>query len=116
VLMRLADNETFDIVGEIAIEGLGNLGDQQAVPVLQKIANDAARDKSQRDLAAKALKKLGAPAEGRTVLVTPPTPPTPPPVDITPPPPPVDTAKPPPPPPTPPPPSDAGSMLLGTKP
>ena len=35
VLMRLAETETFDIIGDIAIEGLGNLGDQQAVPVLQ---------------------------------------------------------------------------------
>jgi hypothetical protein len=61
VLIKLADTETFDIIGEIAIEGLGNLGDQAAVPVLQKIANDAAREKPQRDLAKKALGKLGAP-------------------------------------------------------
>ncbi|MBA2542740.1 MAG: HEAT repeat domain-containing protein, partial [Deltaproteobacteria bacterium] len=60
VLIKLADTETFDIIGEIAIEGLGNLGDQVAVPVLQKIANDAAREKPQRDLAKKALGKLGA--------------------------------------------------------
>ncbi len=113
VLMRLADGETFDIVGEIAIEGLGTMGDPQAVPVLQKIAADVARDKNQRDLAAKALKRLGAPLEAKPgpVVVTPPTPPTPPPTPVDPPPTPVDT-RPPTPPPTPPP---DNSMLLGTK-
>ncbi|HSK00639.1 MAG TPA: HEAT repeat domain-containing protein [Kofleriaceae bacterium] len=65
-LMKLAEAETFDIIGEIAIEGLGNLGDPAAVPVLQKIANDPARDKAQRDLAVKALGKLGASATGGT--------------------------------------------------
>jgi hypothetical protein len=62
ILIKLADTETFDIIGEIAIEGLGNMGDQSAVPVLQKIANDPARDKAQRDLATKSLKKLGTAA------------------------------------------------------
>jgi HEAT repeat protein len=59
VLLKLAEAETFDIIGEIAIEGLGNLGDGAAAPVLQKIAADPSRDKSQRDLARKALAKLG---------------------------------------------------------
>jgi hypothetical protein len=62
VLIKLAESETFDIVGEIAIEGLGNLGDAAAVPTLQKIAADPARDKSQRELAKKALAKLGTAA------------------------------------------------------
>ncbi len=67
VLIKLAESETFDIIGEIAIEGLGNLGDTSAVPALQRIANDAARDKAQRDLAVKALAKLGAtPTSGDT--------------------------------------------------
>ena len=65
-LIKLAESETFDIIGEIAIEGLGSLGDTTAVPVLQKIANDAARDKTQRDLAVKALAKLGAGTTGGT--------------------------------------------------
>jgi len=60
VLIKLADSETFDIIGEIAIEGLGNLGDPGAAPTLQKIIADPARDKSQRELARKALAKLGA--------------------------------------------------------
>jgi hypothetical protein len=60
VLIKLAETETFDIIGEIAIEGLGNLGDPAAAPALQKIIADPSRDKSQRDLARKALAKLGA--------------------------------------------------------
>ncbi len=62
-LVKLAESETFDIIGEYAIEGLGKLGDPSAVPTLQKIANDVSRDKGQRDLAKKALAKLGATAD-----------------------------------------------------
>ena len=61
-LIKLADSETFDIIGETAIEGLGNLGDPSAVPTLQKIVADPARDPHQKDLAKKALAKLGASA------------------------------------------------------
>ena len=67
-LIKIVETETFDIIGEIAIEGLGNFGDQSAVPALQKAANDSARDKATRDLAKKALAKLGANA---TVTMTP---------------------------------------------
>jgi hypothetical protein len=63
VLAKLADTETFDIIGEIAIEGLGTLGDPGAIPILQKIVGDPSRDKGQRDLARKSLDKLGASAE-----------------------------------------------------
>jgi hypothetical protein len=62
-LIKLADSETFDIIGEIAIEGLGTLGDSSAVATLQKIVGDTARDKGQRDLARKSLAKLGASAD-----------------------------------------------------
>jgi len=62
VLIRLAETETFDIIGEIAIEGLGNLGDPAAVPVLQRIVGDPSRDKAQKELARKALARLGADA------------------------------------------------------
>jgi hypothetical protein len=65
-LIKLAEAETFDIIGEIAIEGLGDLGDTSAVPVLQRIANDGSRDKTQHDLAVKALGKLGAGTTGGT--------------------------------------------------
>src|SRR5688572_17436594 len=64
VLINLADTETFDIIGDIAIEGLGALKDPSAVPVLQRIVGDASRDKSSRDLARKSLAKLGAPETG----------------------------------------------------
>jgi hypothetical protein len=60
VLIDLAETETFDIIGDIAIEGLGTLKDRAAVPVLQRIVGDASRDKSSRDLARKSLGKLGA--------------------------------------------------------
>ncbi|MDB4964077.1 MAG: hypothetical protein JWP01_4076 [Myxococcales bacterium] len=63
-LIKLAETETFDIIGEIAIEGLGNLGDPSAAPVLRKISTDNTRDKQARDLAKKALAKL--PAGGAT--------------------------------------------------
>jgi len=62
VLIKLAETETFDIIGEIAIEALGNLGDPAAVPVLQRIIADPSRDKGQKDLARKALGKLGSDA------------------------------------------------------
>ncbi len=71
VLIKLAETETFDIIGEIAIEGLGTLGDPAAIPTLQKIVGDTARDKSQRDLARKSLAKLG----GSTDVKAPPPPP-----------------------------------------
>jgi HEAT repeats len=74
VLMRLAETETFDIVGEIAIEALGNLGDAAAVPVLQKIIADPARDRAQRDLARKALAKLGTDAGAANPAARPATP------------------------------------------
>ncbi|MGE0872024.1 MAG: HEAT repeat domain-containing protein [Kofleriaceae bacterium] len=60
VLIKLVDTETFDIIGDIAIEGLGNLGDTSAVPALQRAANDTTRDKATRELAKKSLGKLGA--------------------------------------------------------
>ncbi|MBA3460242.1 MAG: HEAT repeat domain-containing protein [Deltaproteobacteria bacterium] len=77
-LIKLVETETFDIIGEIAIEGLGNMGDQSAVPALQKAANDNTRDKATRDLAKKALAKLGSdanvvvrvPAGGGTTTTT----------------------------------------------
>jgi hypothetical protein len=72
-LIKLADTETFDIIGEFAIEGLGNLGDPSAVPTLQKIAGDPARDPHQKELAKKALAKLGA-SEGAAAPTTAPPP------------------------------------------
>jgi hypothetical protein len=88
VLAKLAENETFDIIGEIAIEGLGTLGDPSAVPTLQKIVGDTSRDKGQRDLARKSLAKLGGgsapPPPTPTPTPTPAPPPTPTPAPPTP--------------------------------
>ena len=64
VLIKLAETETFDIIGDIAIEGLGYLSDQSAVPTLQRVLADTSRDKSSRDLAKKSLQRLGAPEKG----------------------------------------------------
>lgn len=100
VLTAIAESETFDIVGEIAIEALGQLGDQAAVPTLQKIYADQGRDKHQRDLAKKALQKLGAPLEAKAAPTPTPTPP-PVPLDVIPPTPPPATPTPPPADPTP---------------
>jgi hypothetical protein len=65
-LAKLAEQETFDIIGEIAIEGLGQLADPSASTTLQRIAGDTGRDKRQRDLAGKALAKLGVKAAPST--------------------------------------------------
>ncbi len=70
VLIRIAETETFDIIGEIAIEGLGNLGDPSAAPILQKISADNTRDRSTRELAKQALAKL--PARSSTPAPPPP--------------------------------------------
>ena len=93
VFIKLAETETFDIIGEVAIEGLGTLGDSGAVATLEKIAADTSRDRTQRELARKALTKLGAKAvkPPPPTVITPPPPPV-----ITPPPPPVITPPPPP--------------------
>lgn len=79
VLTKLAQTETFDIIGEIAIEGLGTLGDPSAVPTLQQIVGDPSRDKGQRDLARKALAKLGASANAPAPAPPPAPAPAPPP-------------------------------------
>ncbi len=77
-LVHLVETETFDIIGEIAMEGLGNLGDPAAVPALQKVANDTTRDKATRELAKKTLGKLGAaPTNGPTATPGPTTGPGP---------------------------------------
>jgi hypothetical protein len=102
LLMRLAETETFDVIGDIAIEGLGTLGDQSAVPTLQRVLADTSRDKSSRDLAKKALNRLGAPEVGSSAPPPPPPKETPPPPKETPkqtPPPPKETPKQTPPPP-----------------
>jgi hypothetical protein len=63
-LMRIAENEKFDAIGEIAIEALGKLGDKRAVPVLKKIAADESREPYQRESARESLAALGEPVGG----------------------------------------------------
>lgn len=64
-LIQVVETETFDVVAEHAIESLGRLGDDRAVPALQRVAEDSSRDRYARELARKALAKLGAkPAAG----------------------------------------------------
>jgi hypothetical protein len=107
-LMKLAETETFDVIGEIAIEGLGTAGDPQAIPTLQKIYNDPARDKTAHELAKKALARLGAKPEA----APPPTPVAPPPdtaPEVSPPPPPDATPA------TPATATDAGAALVGPR-
>jgi len=62
-LIRIVETEEFDIVGEIAIKSLGQLGDERAVGPLRRVAADPSRDRDQREAARKALKRLGAAAE-----------------------------------------------------
>jgi hypothetical protein len=61
-LLRIVETEKFDAVAEIAIDALGKIGDKRAVPVLQKVRDDASRDQGLRDAAAEALVALGAAA------------------------------------------------------
>jgi hypothetical protein len=63
VLEQVAKDETFDIIGEIAIDALAEIGDASAVPTLQAIAGDDARDEETREKAKKAIAKLGAKVE-----------------------------------------------------
>lgn len=63
-LIRVVETETFDVVAEHAIDSLGRLGDDRAVPALQDVVADTSRDRYARDLARKALRKLGASASG----------------------------------------------------
>jgi hypothetical protein len=61
-LVKVVESEKFDAVAEIAIEALGKIGDKRAVPVLQKVRDDASRDQGLRDAASEALATLGAAA------------------------------------------------------
>ena len=82
VMIRLAEGESYDIVGEIAIDALGKLGDASAVPALERIANDPSRDRAQRELARKSLAKLGGPRPAPTPAPVPPPTPTPTPTPV----------------------------------
>lgn len=60
VLIEVVELEQFDVIAEIAIEGLGDLRDGRAVPALKAVIDDPSRDRFTRAAAEKALKKIGA--------------------------------------------------------
>ncbi|HUH06098.1 MAG TPA: HEAT repeat domain-containing protein [Kofleriaceae bacterium] len=69
-LIQVVETESFDVVAEHAIESLGRLGDERAVPALQRVAQDTSRDRYARELARKALAKLGATPDSGGATVT----------------------------------------------
>jgi hypothetical protein len=73
----MIETEQFDVVAEIAIEALGKLGDQRAVPALQAIAGDGSRDRYVREAARKSLRQLGAAGKAPADTKTPRAPPEP---------------------------------------
>jgi len=59
VLLGIVAKERFDVILEIAIDALGEIGDRRAVGPLKKLLNDPSLDAYVRDAVAGALKKLG---------------------------------------------------------
>jgi hypothetical protein len=74
-LLKIIDSERFDVILEIAIDALGEIGDKRAVDPLKRLLDDPSLDAYVRDAAASALNKLQR-GGGRP----PPTPPGPQPV------------------------------------
>jgi hypothetical protein len=60
ILLKIIAKERFDVILEIAIDALGEIGDKRAVEPLKKLLNDPSLDSYVRDAVAGALKKLGA--------------------------------------------------------
>ena len=60
LLLQIIAKERFDVILEIAIDALGEIGDKRAVDPLRKLLNDPSLDSYVRDAVAGALKKLGA--------------------------------------------------------
>jgi hypothetical protein len=59
ILLTIIAKERFDVILEIAIDALGEIGDKRAVAPLKKLLNDPSLDAYVRDAVAGALKKLG---------------------------------------------------------
>lgn len=59
VLLQIIGKERFDVILEIAIDALGEIGDKRAVAPLKKLLTDPSLDAYVRDAVAGALKKLG---------------------------------------------------------
>lgn len=60
ILLRIVRKERFDVILEIAIDALGEIGDRRAVEPLERLLNDPSLDSYVRDAVAGALKKLDA--------------------------------------------------------
>ncbi len=71
ILLQIITKERFDVILEIAIDALGEIGDKRAVGPLKKLLNDPSLDAYVKDAVAGALKKLGE--EGPKPPVEPPT-------------------------------------------
>ncbi|MCC6746510.1 MAG: HEAT repeat domain-containing protein [Deltaproteobacteria bacterium] len=65
-LLAIIAKERFDVILEIAIDALGEMGDRRAVEPLKALLHDPALDAYVRDAVAGALKKLGAGAKQPT--------------------------------------------------
>jgi hypothetical protein len=78
VLLKIIGKERFDVILEIAIDALGEIGDKRAVEPLRRLLNDPSLDSYVRDAVAGALKKLGA-DEGIEPVMPPVKPPVKPP-------------------------------------
>lgn len=59
-LLRIIQKERFDVILEIAIDALGNIGDQRAIRPLERLLSDPSLDAYVRDAVSGALRKLGA--------------------------------------------------------
>ena len=69
VLLGIVAKERFDVILEIAIDALGEIGDRRAVGPLKKLLNDPSLDAYVRDAVAGALKKLGEEVGELPILV-----------------------------------------------
>lgn len=65
-LLSIVARERFDVILEIAIDALGNIGDKRAAEPLKKLLDDPSLDAYVRDAVANALKKIGSSDGGTT--------------------------------------------------
>jgi hypothetical protein len=66
LLLKIISKERFDVILEIGIDALGEIGDKRAVEPLRKLLHDPSLDSYVRDAVAGALRKLGAKDEALT--------------------------------------------------
>ena len=71
LLLGIIEKERFDVILEIAIDALGNIGDRRAIEPLRGLLADPSLDAYVRDAVAGALKKLGSAASAPSVKKNP---------------------------------------------